>query len=74
MSTSMIKLKIKALEAPLMLNYALILLIIRTLLLRIDELTKTSVGFMQELTFTGVRGFLKPCKDINLQIMLVDPM
>lgn len=57
-----------------MLNYALILLIIKTLLLRIDELTKTSVGFMQELTFTGVRGFLKPCKDINLQIMLVDPM
>lgn len=57
-----------------MLNYALILLIIRTLLLRIDELTKTSVGFMQELTLTGVRGFLQPCKDINLQIMLVDPM
>lgn len=56
-----------------MLNYALILLIIRTLLLRIDELTKTSVGFMQELTFTGVRGFLKPCKDINLQIMLGRP-
>lgn len=37
---------------------------IRTLLLRIDELTKKVTGLMQALTFTGVRGFLKPCKDI----------
>lgn len=49
-----------------MLNYVLILLIIRILLLRIDELIKTLVGFMYELTFIGVRGFLKLCKDINL--------